>query len=427
MESRIREYKRVLSGCGPFEGLPDELLSSLLGRMAETSYGAGDKLICQDVRADSLQVLLDGRAAVVVVAGVGDPTEVGEVVRGDVVGEMALISGEPTSADVVARTAVRVLRLPAEDFHEMARHNPELAVVLTRLIAERLGRSGPDALGGKVVHGFRIVERLGRGGMAVVYEAEREEDGLRVALKMMSHRLTYDTTALARFREEAHLLDTFDHPNIARPIDRFSAYGTHFVALEFCDGPGLHEVASRRVSFVEDLVRPVIGQIATALEYVHGIGILHRDIKPSNAMLNHSGVVKLIDFGVARPIEPLDDRTQTLETSIVGTPFYMAPEQFEDATSIDARIDHYALACVTYELLAGERLFRKDTKFGIMRQKLELELPPAQEIGHGISQEMHAFLRANLDPDCARRSKSIAAQAAWAGPVDVKALIGSDA
>jgi CRP-like cAMP-binding protein len=390
MESRIREYKRVLSGCGPFEGLPDELLSSLLGRMAETSYGAGDKLICQDVRADSLQVLLDGRAAVVVVAGVGDPTEVGEVVRGDVVGEMALISGEPTSADVVARTAVRVLRLPAEDFHEMARHNPELAVVLTRLIAERLGRSGPDALGGKVVHGFRIVERLGRGGMAVVYEAEREEDGLRVALKMMSHRLTYDTTALARFRGEAQLLDTFDHPNIARPIDRFSAYGTHFVALEFCDGPGLHEVASRRVSFVEDLVRPVIGQIATALEYVH-------------------------------------DRTQTLETSIVGTPFYMAPEQFEDATSIDARIDHYALACVTYELLAGERLFRKDTKFGIMRQKLELELPPAQEIGHGISQEMHAFLRANLDPDCARRSKSIAAQAAWAGPVDVKALIGSDA
>ena len=426
MESRIGEYKRVLANCGPFEGLPEELLTALLGRMAETSYGAGDRLIRQDVRADSLQVLLDGQASVVVVSGVDDATEVAEVGKGDVIGEMALISGEPTSADVVAQTPVRVLRLPANDFHELARHNPEIAVVLTRLIAERLGRSGPDALGGKVVHGFRIIERLGRGGMAVVYEAERESDGLHVALKMMSHRLTYDTTALARFREEAHLLDTFDHPNIARPLDRFSAYGTHFVALEFCDGPGVHEIASRRAALVESLVRPVIGQVATALEYVHGMGFLHRDVKPSNAMLTRDGRIKLIDFGVARPIRPQDDRTQTLETSIVGTPFYMAPEQFEDATLIDARIDYYALACVTYELLAGERLFRKDTKFGIMKQKMTLELPSAQEIGHGISREMYEFLKSNLDPEPGKRSDSLAAQVEWAGPVDVDALIGSD-
>lgn len=422
MQRPSDEYERILSSCKPFSGLPEELLAALLERMTETFYEKGEKLIRQDVRGGSLQLLLEGRAAVIVDAGLEDPAEVAEVTVGDVIGEMALISGELTSADVIARTPVRVLDLPAEDFHELARLRPEIAVVLTRLIAQRLGRADADALGGKLIHGYRIIRCVGRGGMAVVYEAGREADGQVFALKMMSHKLTYDTIALARFREETKLLDGFDHDNLARLVDRFSAYGTHFLVMEYCEGPGLDKVAASRVPIPEELVRPITGQIAVALDYVHNRGVLHRDIKPSNAMLTGDGLIKLIDFGVARPIKQTGDRTQTLETILVGTPFYMAPEQLDDTTEIDQRVDSYALACMTYEFLAGERLFKKSSSFSMWQQKMSLKLPPRETIGAGISEEMYDSLRRNLDPDPARRSFTVAAQAAWAARVDVAAL-----
>jgi serine/threonine protein kinase len=398
------------------------LISALLERMHEISFRKGDMLIRQDARGHALQVLLEGRAAVVVTSDVDDPTEVAEVAAGDVVGEMALISGEPTSADVVARGPGRALSLAAEDFHELASKHPEIAVVLTRLIADRLGGPHADALGGKHVHGYHILRCVGQGGMAVVYEAARDGDGKRVALKMMSHRLIYDSRALSRFREETQLLDRFEHDNLARLFDRFSAYGTHFLVMEFCDGIGLDRLVARRVPFPEGIVRPITGQIAAALEYVHGMQVLHRDIKPGNVILTHAGQIKLIDFGVARPVERLDDSTRTHESSIVGTPFYMAPEQFEESTEIDERVDRYALACMTYELLAGKRLFRKDTSFGMLRQKMQPELPPRESIGHGVGEEMYDFLGRNIDPERGNRSTSLAAQAAWAAPVDVDAL-----
>ncbi len=422
MQPPADEYERILSRCEPFSGLPEEMLAALLGRMTESSFETGEKLIRQDVRGNSLQLLLEGRAAVIVVAGMDEPTEVAEVTVGEVIGEMALISGERTSADVVARTPVRVLGLAAEDFHELARQHPEIAVVLTRLIAKRLGRADGDALGGKLVHGYRIIRCVGRGGMAVVYEAAREDDGQHFALKMMSHKLTYDAMALGRFREETQLLGGFDHDNLARLVDRFSAYGTHFLVVEYCEGPGLDQIADARKPIEEDLVRPITGQIAVALEYVHSLGVLHRDIKPSNAMLSGGGLLKLIDFGIARPIGQQDDRTQTLETVLVGTPFYMAPEQLEDTLDIDQRVDSYALACLTYELLAGERLFKKSSSFGMWQQKTSLELPPRETIGLGVSEEMYDFLCRNLDPDPARRFATVATQAAWSARIDVDAL-----
>lgn len=422
MERPENEYKQVLLGCEPFSGLPAELLDKLLARMTEISFEKGEKLIRQDIRANSLQLILEGRAGVVVVAGMDVPTEVAEVTVGDVIGEMALISGEPTSADVVARTPVRALELPADCFHELARQHPEIAVVLTRLIAKRLGRSDTDALGGKLIHGYRIVRCVGRGGMAMVYEAARETDGKRFALKMMSHKLAYDTTALSRFREETKIVASFDHENLTRLIDGFSAYGTQFLVMEYCAGPGLDRVTASRQPIAERLVRPIVGQLAGALGYVHGCGVLHRDVKPSNTMLAEEGRIKLIDFGVARPIGQSDDRTRTLETSIVGTPFYMAPEQLDESTEIDQRIDNYSLACMTYELLAGERLFAKDTTFGMWQQKRSLSLPAAEAIGQGVSREMYEFLRDNLNPDPTRRPNTLAPQEDWAGPIEVEAL-----
>jgi serine/threonine protein kinase len=386
--------------------------------MEERSFASAEALIRQESPAEGLLLLLDGEAEVLAKGADGKARRVGRVRRGDVVGEMALVTGELAGADVVAVSAVRTLLLPPEDFHRLARKNPQIAVVLTRIIAERLGGGDWDMLGDKILRGYRVGCCVGRGAMAVVYEATRLEDGERLALKMMSHRLVYDEMALARFREEALLLETLSHQNLARLLDRFSAYGTNFLVMEFCPGPSLDRVIDRGVALSEEALRPLVGQLAQALDYVHANGVLHRDVKPGNIMLTADGVVKLMDFGLAHSTEWTNDITQTLQRPLVGTPSYMAPEQFRRAP-LDGRIDHYALACVVYELLTGARLFDADDLFSLMEQKQEFTLPPKESIGSGISTEMYELLRLNLEADPRHRQSSLETYADWSRPVDV--------
>src|ERR671912_2180979 len=118
--------------------------------------------------------------------------------------------------------------------------------------------------------------------MSVVYRAEDQATGDLVALKMMSYRLIYDTASLARFRQEAELLQTLSHENIARLKRLFAAYHTYFLVMELCEGLDLHKLVRARGPLPEAEVRPIVGQLARALEYVHERGLVHRDLKPAN-------------------------------------------------------------------------------------------------------------------------------------------------
>jgi serine/threonine-protein kinase len=405
--------------------LDESVLNGLLAAMECASFRDGEALIRQENPARGLLLLLEGVADVLLRGDRGVRHRVARVGRGEVVGEAALLTGELSSADVVASGPVRALLLPPGEFHRLARENPQIAVVLTRIIADRLGSGDRDMLGDKILKGYRVKRCVGRGGMAVVYEALRVADGERIALKMLSHRLVYDEMALARFREEAKLLQTLRHESLVQLLDRFSAYGTNFLVMEFCPGPSLDRVIERGTALPEAKLRPVVGQLARALDFIHANGVLHRDVKPSNVMLTDEGVVKLMDFGLAHSSEWSADATQTLQRPLVGTPCYMAPEQFRQAP-LDGRIDHYALACMVYELLTGASLFEAKDLFGLMEAKQGFRLPPREEVGLGISREMHDLLRRNLDPDPNRRDGSLEAFAAWAGPVEggVAALLG---
>jgi serine/threonine protein kinase len=346
---------------------------------------------------------------------------IGEVHAGEVVGEMALITGEQRGADVVATENVLALSLEADEFHRLARQHPVLGVVLTNLIADRLGRADWDILGGKTLDGYRILQCVGRGGMAVVYEARESDGGRRVALKMMSHRLVYDAAALSRFRQEADIVKSLEQENIARLYGRFSAYGTHFLVMEFLDGPSLDDLVKPRQPIDEKLVRSVIGQLSAALTYVHGQGLLHRDIKPGNVMLTRDGVVKLMDFGLARPLIRIDDRTVTNESSLVGTPSYMAPEQLS-GDELDSRVDIYALACVAYTMLTGEKPFDTNNLLELVRRKLAFVVPPAEQIGAGVSSEMFDFLNSSLRASRDDRLSSLDRYVPWARPIDLTRL-----
>jgi CRP-like cAMP-binding protein len=407
----------VLRGCRPLAGLSDDTLRDLFAAAEPRSFGVGDRMIRQGDAADGLLILLEGTAHAQLRSRDGD-YRVGDFAGGDIVGEMALVTREPRSADVAADSAVHALFVPTAAFDQLATRHLSLGMVLTQLVGDRLGQGTRDGLGGKTVEAFRILQCIGRGGMSVVYRAEDEASGELVALKMMSYRLIYDTSALARFHQESRLLQRLDHVNVVRVTRSFPALRTYFLVMELCDGTDLRRaVASGRMR--EAQVRAILGQLACAIEYLHGQGVVHRDLKPANVMLTRDGQVKLMDFGIALPALDLEDtRTSLGDHGVVGTPSYMAPEQLSGGV-LDARTDVYALGCLAYELLTGRQLFSANNIFDLVREKATLRVPPAASIGIGISQELYEFIAGALEVNPDNRPSSVAALAAWAAPCDM--------
>jgi len=267
------------------------------------------------------------------------------------------------------------------------------------------------------VEGFRILRCVGRGGMSVVYRAQNESSGELVALKMMSYRLIYDAAALARFHQEAKILQGLDHENIARLQRLFPAYHTYFLVMELCEGVDLGQLVSARGPLAEPQVRAILGQLARALEYVHQRGLVHRDLKPGNVMITYAGDVKLTDFGLAAPAVGLDGLTRTVDYSVMGTPAFMAPEQLSGGP-LDRRTDVYALGCLAYDLLTGRHLFGGTNFFDLVQEKLTMRLPPAAEIGDGVSTELYEFLQSALRVKPDERPASVAPLVAWATKCD---------
>jgi hypothetical protein len=391
--------------------LPAAAMRDLLAAATERRFEPGQVIVRQGDPAEGLWILIEGSAHVMLRDQDGAEHRIGNFRSGDVVGEMALVTRERRTATVIADSHVRAVLVPTAEFDRLATRHVELGIVLTDLIAERLGRGANDGFGGKLIDGFRILRWVGRGGMSVVYRAREEATEELVALKMMSYRLIYDPGALDRFKREAEILQGLDHPNIARLKRLFEAYNTYFLVMELCEGVDLARLVRRHGQLAEPQVRPILGQLATALEYVHQRGIVHRDLKPGNVMITRTGEVKLTDFGIAVPEVVVSERAAG-RYAILGTPAFMAPEQLAGGP-LDRRTDVYALGCLAYELLTGQHLFRS-LGSDLMEEKLRLTLPPAAGIGGGISAELYEFLQRALSADPDDRPSSAAPLVEWA-------------
>ena len=376
-------------------------------------------MVRQGDAAEGLLILLEGTAHAALRDRDGDHV-VGHFASGDFVGEMALVTHEPRSADVVADSPIQALLVPTAKFDRLAMRHHALGMVLTQLVADRLGQAAHDGFGGKSVGGFRILRSIGRGGMSVVYRAEDQSTGEHVALKMMSYRLIYDSAALSRFHQESDLLQRLHHENIVRLKRLFPAFRTYFLVMELCEGVDLRRLAARG-ALAESQVRAILGQLASALEYLHAQGIVHRDLKPANVMLTRDGQVKLTDFGLAIPGLALEDtQTTTSGHAVLGTPSYMAPEQLSGGV-LDGRTDVYALGCLAYDLLSGRHLFGATNLWDLVQEKSTLRLPPAESIGAGVSAELYTFMEAALEVKPENRPSSAAALTAWAERCDLPA------
>ncbi len=403
-----------LCHCQPFNKLPVDVVRRIEAEMHVEHFSTGDVLLRQGEPGTSLLVVVQGVVEIVIDDAAGERHSIGRGGRGDVLGEMALLSDEPRSADVVARSDIELLVLPAETFRQLADKYVDLCVVLTELVATRLGGRTRDVLADKTFAGYRIKRRLGRGGMAIVYEAVQLASERRVALKMMSHRLVHDATAQRRFQREAELISSFDHLNICRMYDRFDAFFTCFIVMEYLDGLTVEALLKRRGPLPVGEVKKILGQVAAALDYAHRDGIAHRDIKPSNIMILRDGTVKLMDFGLAAPFA---EKTTDGQGFLIGTPRYMAPEQlFGQPAGREA--DYFALAAVAYEMLTSRPLFPSADIGRLVDAHIAWNPASFAEICPGADDELRDALRDAVAPAPDRRKLDLARLCGWSASVD---------
>src|SRR5438477_4642678 len=255
--------------------------------------------------------------------------------------QLAIHGGPPQKPDQLAKALVR-------------------AGMLTGFQAEKLlvGRWRGFLISGK----YRLLERLGAGGMGAVYLCEHILMGRRVALKVLPIVQAEDPAALARFYREAKAVARLDHPNIVRAYDIDREDKLHFLVLEFIDGVNLHDFVKKNGTLAPARAAHYIRQAALGLQHAHEAGLVHRDIKPGNLLLDRQGVVKLLDMGLARFFDD-DSGTFTREFEqgySIGTADYMAPEQTRDHR-VDIRADIYSLGGTFYYLLAGKSPFHDGT------------------------------------------------------------------
>lgn len=204
---------------------------------------------------------------------------------------------------------------------------------------------------------YRLLEKLGEGGMGAVYKALHTELDRIVAVKLIRRSQLEEDWAVARFRREIKAVGQFDHPNIVRAYDARAIGDTHFLVMEYVDGLNLNELVERCGPLAIADACEAARQAALGLQCAHEHGLVHRDVKPSNLMLNRQGQVKVLDLGLARLHTPALAGQTTATGLAMGTPDYMAPEQASDSHAVDIRADIYSLGCTLYKLLTGEEPF----------------------------------------------------------------------
>jgi serine/threonine protein kinase len=248
---------------------------------------------------------------------------------------------------------------------------------------------------GRTVSHYRVVGKLGVGGMGVVYDAEDERLSRRVALKFLSEELADDPDATRRLRREAQTIALLNHPNICTVYEVDDHDGRTFIAMERLDGTTLKVYMARKTLETSEIA-DIAGQIAEALGVAHGKNVIHRDIKPGNIFIGDHGRVKVLDFGLARRLPTPDDSGIGMEGSTIpgrplGTASYMAPERILQMP-LDARSDLFSLGVVIYEMATGRLPFTGASTGETVTNILEKDPTPLTKLSPGRPRKLERIV-----------------------------------
>src|ERR1700740_574569 len=226
---------------------------------------------------------------------------------------------------------------------------------------------------------YRIVARLGSGGMADVYLAEANLLGRRVALQLLHHRFAEDQEFVERFRREASSAAGLSHPNIVAVFDRGEWDGTYYIAMEYVPGRSLKELVREQGPLDPGVAIDIVTQILQAARFAHARGVIHRDLKPHNVILDEEGRARVTDFGIARA----GASDMTLTGSVMGTAQYLSPEQAQ-GFAVSSASDLYSVGVILYELLTGVVPFEGETAVAIAFKQVSAAPRPPSELNPAL-------------------------------------------
>jgi serine/threonine-protein kinase len=273
---------------------------------------------------------------------------------------------------------------------------------LTRFQADQLAQGRWK---GFQVGEYRVLDRIGTGGMSQVFLAEHPTRGNRVAVKVLAPRFADDPLAKERFLREARAAASLTHPNIVHVIEVDTDAPFPFLVMEYIDGVSLQAAVARHGTFPSGTAAYCGRQVALGLQRAHEVGLVHRDVKPANVLVDRNGLVKLLDLGIVRQVAAADDLTRRmgLEKLILGTAEYLAPEQALNCSAVDTRADVYALGGTIYFLLSGHPPFPDGTPLEKVARKLAADPLPIDRLRPDVPPALAAAVHRMLARDPAER------------------------
>ncbi len=262
-------------------------------------------------------------------------------------------------------------------------------------------RQNADGTTETVFGPYDILGEIARGGMGIVYRARQRSLKRIVALKIMKEGENASEKQIRRFKRETEAAAKLQHPNIVAVHEVGCHEGFHYFTMDLIEGDPLDAIVKRGEKLPVERVLQVVHETAQAIHYAHGKGIIHRDLKPANVMLDTDGHPKVTDFGLAKNVDHKSMLTRT--GAVVGTPFYMPPEQARGDVDIDHRADVYALGVILYELLTLKLPFHGETTMEVYHKILEEEPLPPRKHDSRINADVETIILKSMDKDPARR------------------------